>query len=404
MKPRPGRRPFLSILLAPVVLAAAVGAYFAFEGGGNAAAVADESANPCADGAEVEQAAFLVDLRKPIDPAHASLPGALLKNAAGEMQPGTELAVYALSPHAEAPRTLIGRVCKNVDLAGLATDAAKHRVADECDVPAQAPAALRAGAKDFCRQRDALARRVDALVVETLGRAAGATYLVEALEATARDFGEAPGSLYVFSDLNQHAAWFSHADRPPEQWNYDDMAEAWIEQPMAAPLTGFAPETTVKLHYVPRAGATEQEESQTAHKGFWERYFAGAVIDFDDQPVMTEYVPASLAEAPTAMELAAYELERLRHSQARIEEDRAAIERERGELAGERRRIEADRAAVAADRAAIARERLQLAAVRERLSGDPGATDKSSGADAAADPEARIAADDETSGAPGDGA
>lgn len=356
MRARENRRSLLSALLAPLVLAAAVAGYLAIEGGREADAN-DSAADPCAEGADITPGAYLVDLRKPIDAVHAALPGKLLKATASAMEPGTELAVYALSPHAEAPRTLIGRLCKTVDPAALASGTSKHRAADDCDVPAQAPAPLRAKARDFCRQRDALARRVDALVVESLGQAAGAAYLVEALEATAREFGDSPGTLAVFSDLQQHAKWYSHPERELADWNYADMAAAWAEQEMAEPLAGFPEGTRVTIHYVPRTGSTEQEDWRTAHRTFWQDYFKGAELAFEDAPVMAEYVPASLVEAPNAMELAAYELERLRHSQAEVQRERARIESDRRKLADERRRIEAERAELAA-------EREQLAAAR----------------------------------------
>lgn len=361
MKPAAGRRPVLSALVAPLVLAVAVGVYFTVEGGGPAT-VADEPTNPCFDGAETHRAAFLLDLRKPLDPGHAGLPGALFRQAATEMAPGTDLTVYALSPHAEAPRTLVGRVCKTVDLDDLVTETAKHGATDDCDVPAQAPVALRAAARDFCRQRDALARRVDALVVESLGQAAGAAYLVEALEATAREFGETPGTLHVFSDMQQHAPWFSHAEQPAAEWDYARMAAAWIEQPMVEQLRGLPSGTMVRIHYVPRAGSTEDEDGRVFHQRFWERYFADAEVAFEDQPTMAEYVPASLAEAPTAMELAAYELERLRHSSARMERDREAIAQDRQDLENARRELDRERERLAAERREFAAERERLEA------------------------------------------
>ena len=260
MRPGKGRRPILSLLLAPVILGCALVAYFALEGAGDLPAVAAEPAMDCGDGSQVDHAAFLFDLRKPLDAVHATLPSALFRQAAHAMDAGTELAVYTLSPHAEAPRTLIGRLCKTFDDAGLTAESSKHLATDDCDIPAQVPAALRASAKDFCRRRDALARRIDALVVETFGQAAGAAYLVEALEATARDFGETAGSLHVFSDLVQHAAWFSHAESPLEEWEFERMASAWTALPLEEALRGFPPETSVRIHYVPRTGTTELEE------------------------------------------------------------------------------------------------------------------------------------------------
>lgn len=388
MRPGAGRRPVLSMLLAPAILAAAVGVYFAIESGGDPAAATAQPAIGCTAGSDVDRAAFLVDLRKPLDAAHATLPGELLRKAAGEIGTGTELAVYTLSPHAEAPRTLLGRLCKTFDAAGLVTESAKHRATDECDVPAQAPAALRATAKDYCRQRDTLVRRIDALALETLGRAGGAAHLVEALEQTSRDFGDTPGSLYVFSDLLQHAAWFSHAESPLADWQFERMAAAWTELPLAAPLRRFPAESTVRIHYVPRTGTTELTDWRSAHKRFWESYFDGTEIVFDDQPTMGEYVPESLAEGPTAMELAAYELERLRHSGALVERDRARIERDRRSLESAQRQVAAERRQLAAERRDLAAQREQLEAQAQIL--------------AAGENDARLAAaDDETDPADG---
>ena len=367
MRPGKGRRPILSLLLAPVILGCALVAYFALEGAGDLPAVAAEPAMDCGDGSQVDHAAFLFDLRKPLDAVHATLPGALFRQAAHAMDAGTELAVYTLSPHAEAPRTLIGRLCKTFDDAGLTAESSKHLATDDCDIPAQVPAALRASAKDFCRRRDALARRIDALVVETFGQAAGAAYLVEALEATARDFGETAGSLHVFSDLVQHAAWFSHAESPLEEWEFERMASAWTALPLEEALRGFPPETSVRIHYVPRTGTTELEEWRATHKRFWQAYFGGTDLQFDDQPTMAEYTPLSLTAAPNAMELAAYELERLRHSNALVEKDRATIERERRDLERERRGVEAERQRLEAERQELAAERERLTSQQARL-------------------------------------
>lgn len=372
MNRKTARRP-LSWLLAPIVLVGAAGVYFALEGSGRAAQGSDGLAR--CDGGDSPPTAFLVDLRKPLDAAHVSLPGALFRQAARAMDAGTVLAVYSLSPHGEAPRTLIGRLCKTFDDAGLAAESSKHLATDECDIPAQLPDALRAGAKDFCAQRDALARRIDVLAAETLRQPAGPTHLVEALEATAREFGETPGSLYVFSDLVQHAAWFSHAESPLEEWEFEHMAEAWSALPLEAPLAGFPMATTVQIHYVPRAGTTDEEDWRATHKRFWRDYFRGAEVAFDDQPTMADYVVTPLAELSSSMELAAYELERLRHSSALVEQDRAAIERERRNLESARRGIEAERRQLAAERQELAAEREQLESQLARLASSSESTD-----------------------------
>ena len=304
------------------------------------------SAATCAAESKVHRAAFLVDLTKPLDGAHVRLPADLLYNAAIDLQPGTELAVYALVSRPEAPRILIGQVCKTVDLAPLrlAQSKAKHRGAGDCDVPAGVPARLRANAREFCRQIDMLAHRVEAIVLDDF-RGGRHSPLVEALEMTARDFGDVPGRLYVFSDLHQHAAWFSHFERPLHEWEYEQMAAAWAVQPFGRPLRGFPPGTTVRIHYLPRMGTTEQEDRRTAHKRFWEGYFRDAEVVFDDQPAVTEFVPMPLREeeVPTAAQLAGYELERLREVAERLDRDRKKLEDIRHAITAEREQLDAKR-------------------------------------------------------------
>ena len=380
MRPYEEGRSALPVLLALPVLAVAVGGYLAVGEGGGGVSDAAEPEPLCGAGADVARATFLFDLRKPLDPVHAELPGTLLRRAATEMGRDTELSVYALSPHAEAPRTLLGRLCKTVDLAGLAAGSAKNGAADDCDLPAQAPPGARASAREFCRERDALARRVDALAVETLGRSAGPAYLVEALEATAREFDGTPGTLHVFSDLLQHAPWFSHAETPLADWQYERMAAAWAELPMEQPLRGFPPGTSVRIHYVPRVGTTVNEDGRAAHKRFWAGYFDGVEAAFDDQPPMAGYLPESLADTPTPMELAAYELERLRHSGT-------LVERERSELAEERRELEAERERLAAERRELeaARDRLEARAATLAVASPPPGEDSLAAADIAGD-------------------
>lgn len=355
-----GRRSILGGVVVPVVLVILIGVYLGFGGGdGNRASAVASPASSCGDGSPVRRAAFLIDLRKPLDSAHAALPGALLARTANQLATGTEIGVYALSPHAEAPRMLLGRLCKAIDFADFDVESTKHRATGDCDVPAQASATVRARAREFCRQRDTLVRRIDALAAETLGAPVGPAYLVEAFEATAREFDGEPGTLHVFSDLKQHAPWFSHAGTPHQEWQYERMATAWSARSLAEPLAGFPPTTAVRVHYVPRTGTTDEEDVRTAHKRFWEGYFQGADVAFDDQPTMPGYVAPSLVEAPTAMELAAYELERLRHLGVVVEQERAQVAQERAELGQER-------AAIARDRESLDAERRELAIAREQ--------------------------------------
>lgn len=167
--------------------------------------------------------------------------------------------------------------------------------------------------------------------------------------------------------MKQHAPWCSHAETPPGDWAYERMADSWSGLPMEDPLRGFPPGTAVRIHYVPRVGTTDDEGGRAAHKRFWESYFDGAEVAFEDQPAMAAYVAASLAEAPTAMELAAYELERLRHSGALVEREREELERERAEVARERRQVADARRQIDADRERLVEERRELAEARERF-------------------------------------
>ena len=124
----------------------------------------------CSAGSEVaHRAVFLVDLRKPVDSTYESLPGDLLGQVSKDLPADTELSVFALSAYAEAPRTLIGRMCKPYANGDLVVEAAKDWAGSErdCDdLPAQISGALRTRAAHFCHQREAVKRRLDALAAE----------------------------------------------------------------------------------------------------------------------------------------------------------------------------------------------------------------------------------------------
>ena len=73
----------------------------------------------CAEGEAERRAVYVVDLRKPLPADHAQRPGELLERVSNDVDAGTEIAVYALSRYAEAPRTLLGRLCKPHDNSDL---------------------------------------------------------------------------------------------------------------------------------------------------------------------------------------------------------------------------------------------------------------------------------------------
>lgn len=284
------------------------------------------------------RAVYLIDLRKPLDPDFEALPGDLLGDVSRNLPADTELGVYAVSPYAEAPRTLLGRLCKPYENGTLDVEAAKDQRGKErdCDdLPAQIPASLRTGATAFCKQREVLRGRIDALAEQVRTRTVTDAYLVEAVEETWRDLADpaVPTSLYVFSDMLQHAAWYSHLD---VQWNTsdtDDFATARqtrtrLDGPVAPP----GDDHSATVFYVPRDGVTDTPQERIRHKEVWTAFYGGAAIGFEDLPTMTGYAAEQRMNVPTPAELAAYEMERARYTSE-------LVERERTELTASRRAL-----------------------------------------------------------------
>ena len=128
----------------------------------------------------------------------------------------------------------------------------------------------------FCAEREALVGRIDALVRARRSGLVRNAYLVEALEETARDFDRLPGakSLYVFSDMMQHARWFSHLDTGWGGWDFEAFAARRDERAVlagASPAPG--PDWYTRIFYLHRKDITERPDAQQAHRQFWERYF-----------------------------------------------------------------------------------------------------------------------------------
>lgn len=120
-----------------------------------------------------------------------------------------------------------------------------------------------------------------------------AAYLIEAIEDTRLELAgvaERP-SLYVFSDLVQHAAWYSHAERSPDRWDYGDFQRLRQRQ---TSLVGASPppdaDLAVTLFSVPRRGVTEHPRVALALERFWRGYFADVgSVTFKQQPVQIGY-------------------------------------------------------------------------------------------------------------------
>ena len=293
------------------------------------------------------RAVYLMDLRKPLSPAHRSLPGNLLRDVSHDIPANTELQVFALTRYAESPRMLIGRLCKPYDNADLkiatAKDQGNGNGSRDCDdVPAQVPVSLRDKANRFCAQRDGIQRRIDVLVQQQRdGRVANA-YVAEAIEDTFRDFDDIPGSqsLYVFSDMLQHASWYSHLDLRWEDWTFEEFAAIREEQVtlMGDPARVNA-DLRVQIFYVPRTGSTENLRVRVVHKQFWQEYFAAADLEFEDRASMLEFSHEPLMNVPSAAEIAAQERERVRYERQTVENLRTRMEAEKLALESVRQRL-----------------------------------------------------------------
>ena len=370
---RSSRRWYMPLLLVPIPL------IILLAPGLRPTSVADAALETAcvADGEPQRRAVYLVDLRKPLPADYAQRPGELLDVVSNDADAGTEIAVYALSRYAEAPRTLLGRLCKPHDNSDLMLATAKDGDggARDCDdLPAAVAGLLRGGPAEFCAERQALRGRIDALAHSAPGTVTDG-YLVEALDEVRQDFagGDVPTSLYVFSDMMQHAKWYSHLDAGPEQWDFEAFAQARAAELAATgreehPADGLA----VKVFYVPRIGTTAQEPVRLAHQGFWTRHLDGAQAAFEPTPTMPGYPAEPLLDTSTPAELAAYELERARHQAELLERERAeladsqsALERERAALANSKRALERDRARLADSQRALEEAERSLAE-RER--------------------------------------
>ena len=231
-------------------------------------------------------ATLLVDFQKPLDPASYAT---LLRDISLDLAVDTELRAFALTSDPRSPRQFLGRLCKPYDNADLSVDTAKdaERTQRDCDdLPAQLPPETRDVAMRFCERRAALQRRVGRAGGVPRTRAPIATAeLMEALDATLLEIAGATGpqTLYLFSDMLQHADWYSHVDLDWNAWRYEDflpLRQARGPVPGAGDLAGLR----VPILYVPRSDLTDPRRPRQAHQAFWRAYLAGAHVEFRDQP------------------------------------------------------------------------------------------------------------------------
>ena len=259
------------------------------------------------------RAIYLIDLRKPLDDHARALPSELLLQAAGELGVNDELRVHALTPFAEAPRMSIGRLCKPFADAELTARAAKdqRRAEGDCsDLPAQLPAALRTDAKRYCGLRATLEARIEDLALRPPPGVAGDAHLVDAFAEIDRSLQgqqQAQTTLYVFSDMMQHADWYSHLalgaggegrEGGPSQvraegtltWQFATFRQRRERRNASFGLASPPPAALrVKVFYLPLEGFTDHHESRRAHKQFWRDYFGDRQVVFMDQNTMPSY-------------------------------------------------------------------------------------------------------------------
>ena len=325
------------------------------------------------------RAVFLLDFRKPLDEANLSLPGELLHDVSLRLSANTELRVFALATDPRAPRLPLDRVCKpynNTDLQiGTAKDQ-RNTLRDCDDLPAQLPASMREAADHFCSRRDALQNRVDALARNQAATPITNAYLIEALEDTAIEMseGSGPRTIYVFSDMMQHAEWYSHLDLEWIDWDFADFTATRAAQRGRMGRPPAVSNLAVQVYYMPRRGLTEHPRPKRAHQAFWEEYFAGAQLTFQDQPPMPAFAAVPLMDILAPEEVAALEREQIEKEReeaarmlAEVQRERAALEEELRKIAEERARTTVAPKAQPQRTAQLRRQQQSLAEQREQL-------------------------------------
>ena len=291
---------------------------------------------------------FLADLRKPLSSLPGRLPTNLLRGATRDLAMNAELRVFAVGARSDAPRVDIGRICKpypNADLQVAQAKDAGDEPRDCDDVPAQVPRRVREAAQLYCARRDELASQLEALAASIDHGPVSNAFLVEAVEASALDLAERPPprALLLFSDLLQHAKWYSHPDRGWRAWQFDDYAELRAGEGRTLGPPPTFEDIAVTLHVVPRRGVTDLPQPKRALRQFWRTFFAPANPALDDQPPMPAYVATPLTGR-------AGDEERDREA---LDEEWARLELERARLTQEAERLEQLAAELAAREAAL---------------------------------------------------
>ena len=283
-------------------------------------------------------ATLVLDTGKPLGGAPS--PSAVLRDVSLEMAPNTELHLYAVRENPNAPLTSLGRLCKPYDSSQLSVAMAKDQreASRDCDdLPAQLTPFVREAAQRFCVRRNELGARVDELS-KGAPRVVAASHLVDALLQARRSLvrRKAPRTLYVYSDMLQHADWYSHFDLDWTQWR----TEYTARQDAAA--NGAM---TAKILYLPRQDITEPLRPRRVHQEYWRAFFNGADVTFTDYEPVPGYAWSPLMDAPAS---------------ATQEGDDPSLDEERAKIEELRERLRAEAAA-------LAEQRQQSIAARETL-------------------------------------
>lgn len=370
----------MPVVLPPVIVLGVVAAAFLHfdDSGAPAEPSLDADVCPLDLSAVSGSSVFLFDLTKPIGEGRQDLPGQLLGQAIDALGRDEELAVHLLSASADAPRTPVGRLCKPAAVADLQVttkDWSGLTARDCADLPAQMTPESRSAATRFCERRAEITARLGVAVPAGAGAselAAGA-HLVEALEDIRIELAgrPRPQRLLVFSDMVQHAPWYSHLDLEWRRWSHADLVAAKAAQGWPPTLPFRRGRTSVEVFYLPRLGSTAEPRIGQAHRNFWREYFADADVTFHDQTVAPSYVATRLMDVPTEEEAAV--------AQARAEAERmlatARAEQERVRLAQERAAAEEarqrERQAELERQEEVVRQREAELARREELATTP---------------------------------
>ena len=311
------------------------------------------------DDAIASSAALLLDLRKPLGDDAAGLARTALRDVTRRLVRHTELRVFALTSNAGAPRLPLRRLCKpygNEDIsAGSAKDGPEVR---DCDnLPAQLTAQTAENATRFCALRDEVGEEIQRLVDRPLAIPVRSAYLVEAIEETSLAFAEdAPGarSLHVFSDMLQHAGWYSHIEQGAQGWGFNDFIHRReMEEASVGPLPPPLDDVAVTVYYIPRHGVTDAPRAKMNHMAFWRQYFTdamGAAPTFEELAALPDYAVEPLLNTLTEAEQLAQERKRLEAESKRLE--RATAEYEAAQQRARQNAEEARRAEAAEEAAA----------------------------------------------------